>query len=76
MGEFKSASATGPSVIVIGAGAGGVAIAARFTFSNVYLGISPYDSPGTFGFLQYAEPTGAIWYRLGGYHKVHYWESV
>lgn len=29
MGDYKAASATGPSVVIVGAGAGGVALAAR-----------------------------------------------
>lgn len=41
-----------------------------FTFSSMYLGMSPYDSPATYNLLQYTELAQGIWYPIGGYHKV------
>jgi phytoene desaturase (3,4-didehydrolycopene-forming) len=32
--------------------------------------MSPYDAPGTYSLLQYAELVRAIWYPIGGFHKV------
>ncbi|KAK9895670.1 phytoene desaturase, partial [Cystobasidium minutum MCA 4210] len=41
-----------------------------FSFSSMYLGMSPYDSPATYNLLQYTELAQGIWYPVGGYHKV------
>lgn len=40
------------------------------TFGSMYMGMSPYDAPGTFSLLQYAELVQGIWYPKGGFHKV------
>jgi phytoene desaturase (3,4-didehydrolycopene-forming) len=32
--------------------------------------MSPYDAPGTYSLLQYAELVRAIWYPIGGFYKV------
>ncbi|KDE03951.1 hypothetical protein MVLG_05585 [Microbotryum lychnidis-dioicae p1A1 Lamole] len=41
-----------------------------FTFASMYMGMSPYDSLGTYSLLQYTEMTEGIWYPIGGFHKV------
>ncbi|OJI85130.1 hypothetical protein ASPTUDRAFT_189213 [Aspergillus tubingensis CBS 134.48] len=41
-----------------------------FTFGSMYLGMSPYDAPGTYSLLQYAELAGGIWYPAGGFQKI------
>ncbi|OJZ89670.1 hypothetical protein ASPFODRAFT_58355 [Aspergillus luchuensis CBS 106.47] len=41
-----------------------------FTFGSMYLGMSPYDAPGTYSLLQYAELAGGVWYPAGGFEKI------
>ncbi|KAF8573994.1 phytoene desaturase [Ramaria rubella] len=41
-----------------------------FTFGTMYMGVSPFDSPGTYSLLQYTELAQGIWYPKGGFHKV------
>ncbi|EON66254.1 hypothetical protein W97_05647 [Coniosporium apollinis CBS 100218] len=41
-----------------------------FTFGSMYMGMSPFDAPGTYSLLQYTELAEGIWYPLGGFHKV------
>lgn len=41
-----------------------------FTFGSMYMGMSPYDAPGTYSLLQYTELAEGIWYPRGGFHKV------
>ncbi|THW53918.1 phytoene desaturase [Aureobasidium pullulans] len=41
-----------------------------FTFASMYMGMSPFDAPGTYSLLQYTELTEGIWYPVGGFHKV------
>ncbi|XP_074594281.1 uncharacterized protein LOC141849728 [Brevipalpus obovatus] len=41
-----------------------------FTFQTMYMGMSPYDSPGPYSLLQYTEIAEGIWYPKGGFHKV------
>ncbi|KZF20460.1 phytoene desaturase [Xylona heveae TC161] len=41
-----------------------------FTFSSMYLGMSPFDAPGTYSLLQYTELAEGIWYPKGGFHKI------
>ncbi|KAF2157328.1 Phytoene dehydrogenase [Myriangium duriaei CBS 260.36] len=41
-----------------------------FTFASMYMGISPYDAPGTYSLLQYTELAEGIWYPVGGFNKV------
>lgn len=43
-----------------------------FTFASMYMGMSPFDAPGTYSLLQYTELAEGIWYPLGGFHKVCY----
>ena len=41
-----------------------------FTLSSMYMGLSPFDAPGTYSLLQYTELAEGIWYPIGGFHKV------
>ncbi|KAF2727357.1 phytoene desaturase [Polyplosphaeria fusca] len=41
-----------------------------FTFASMYMGMSPFDAPGTYSLLQYTELAEGIWYPVGGFHKV------
>jgi phytoene desaturase (3,4-didehydrolycopene-forming) len=41
-----------------------------FTFASMYMGMSPFDAPGTYTLLQYTELAEGIWYPIGGFHKV------
>ena len=40
----------------------------------MYMGMSPYDAPGTYSLLQYTELAEGIWYPIGGFNKVS-WPS-
>lgn len=37
-----------------------------FTFGSMYMGMSPFDAPGTYSLLQYTELAEGIWYPIGG----------
>ena len=41
-----------------------------FTFGSMYMGMSPFDAPGTYSLLQYTELAEGIWYPRGGFHKI------
>jgi phytoene desaturase (3,4-didehydrolycopene-forming) len=41
-----------------------------FTFGSMYMGMSPFDAPGTYSLLQYTELAEGIWYPKGGFHVV------
>jgi phytoene desaturase (3,4-didehydrolycopene-forming) len=41
-----------------------------FTFGSMYMGMSPFDAPGTYSLLQYTELAEGIWYPVGGLHAV------
>lgn len=41
-----------------------------FTFGSMYMGMSPFEAPGTYSLLQYTELAEGIWYPRGGFHKV------
>lgn len=41
-----------------------------FTFGSMYMGMSPFDAPGTYSLLQYTELAEGIWYPKGGFHTV------
>lgn len=41
-----------------------------FTFASMYMGMSPFDAPGTYSLLQYTELVEGIWYPKGGFHRV------
>ncbi|KAE8441267.1 hypothetical protein EG329_005568 [Mollisiaceae sp. DMI_Dod_QoI] len=41
-----------------------------FTFGSMYMGMSPFEAPGTYSLLQYTELAEGIWYPRGGFHAV------
>jgi phytoene desaturase (3,4-didehydrolycopene-forming) len=41
-----------------------------FTFTSMYLGMSPFEAPGTYSLLQYSELAHGIWYPVGGFQVV------
>ncbi|KAK5098027.1 hypothetical protein LTS08_006782 [Lithohypha guttulata] len=41
-----------------------------FTFGSMYMGMSPFEAPGTYSLLQYTELAEGIWYPRGGFHKI------
>ncbi|KAI9740074.1 MAG: hypothetical protein M1818_004825 [Claussenomyces sp. TS43310] len=41
-----------------------------FTFSSMYMGMSPFDAPGTYSLLQYTELAEGIWYPSGGFNGI------
>ncbi|RHZ66741.1 phytoene desaturase family protein [Aspergillus thermomutatus] len=41
-----------------------------FTFASMYLGMNPFEAPGTYSLLQYSEVADGIWYPEGGFQKV------
>ncbi|KAL9621741.1 MAG: hypothetical protein Q9160_003859 [Pyrenula sp. 1 TL-2023] len=41
-----------------------------FTFGSMYMGMSPFDAPGTYSLLQYTELAEGIWYPKGGFYRV------
>ena len=46
-----------------------------FTFASMYLGMNPYEAPGTYSLLQYTELADGIWYPAGGFQKVSHTEG-
>ncbi len=43
---------------------------AAFTFQNMYMGLSPYQAPATYSFLQYTELADGVWFPTGGMYRV------
>src|SRR5512137_788711 len=41
-----------------------------FTFQDMYMGLSPYDSPATYSLMPAKELAGGVWYPLGGMYRV------
>ena len=41
-----------------------------FTFQAKYLGMSPWDCPGTFSIISYIEHDGGIWHPIGGLNQI------
>lgn len=41
-----------------------------FTFGSMYMGMSPFEAPGTYSLLQYTELAEGIWYPRGGFYRV------
>jgi phytoene desaturase len=41
-----------------------------FTFQDMYMGLSPYDSPATYSLMQAKELAGGVWYPIGGMYRV------
>ena len=41
-----------------------------FTFQDMYMGLSPYQSPATYSLMQYTELASGLWYPMGGMYRV------
>ncbi|RAH65672.1 phytoene desaturase family protein [Aspergillus aculeatinus CBS 121060] len=41
-----------------------------WTFASMYMGMSPYEAPGTYALLQCSETVDGIWYPRGGFQRV------
>ncbi|PYI35798.1 phytoene dehydrogenase, partial [Aspergillus indologenus CBS 114.80] len=41
-----------------------------WTFAAVYMGMSPYEAPGTYALQQSSETVDGIWYPRGGFQRV------
>jgi phytoene desaturase len=43
---------------------------AAFTFEDMYMGLSPFESPATFSMMPYSELAHGVWYPKGGMYKI------
>jgi phytoene desaturase len=43
---------------------------AAFTFQDVYMGLSPFESPATFSMMPYTELAHGVWFPAGGMYRV------
>jgi len=43
---------------------------AAFTFQDVYMGLSPFQSPATFSMMPYTELAHGVWYPRGGMYQI------
>ena len=41
-----------------------------FTFQDMYMGLSPYDSPATYSLMQSTELADGLWYPMGGMYRI------
>ena len=41
-----------------------------FTFQDMYMGLSPYESPATYSLMQSTELTDGLWYPMGGMYRI------
>jgi len=41
-----------------------------FTFHDMYMGLSPFESPATYSLLQYTELADGLWYPMGGMYRI------
>jgi phytoene desaturase len=41
-----------------------------FTFQDMYMGLSPYESPATYSLMQYTELAHGLWYPMGGMYRI------
>ena len=41
-----------------------------FTFQDMYMGLSPYESPATYSLMQYTELADGLYYPMGGMYRV------
>jgi phytoene desaturase len=41
-----------------------------FTFQDVYMGLSPFESPATFSMMPYSELAHGVWYPKGGMYQL------
>ena len=43
---------------------------AVFSFQDVYMGLSPYESPAAYSMLQYTEVVDGVWFPMGGMYRI------
>ena len=43
---------------------------AAFSFQDVYMGLSPYESPAAYSMLQYTELADGVWFPVGGMYRI------
>jgi phytoene desaturase len=41
-----------------------------FTFQDMYMGMSPYDAPATYSFMQFTELAHGLYYPIGGMYRI------
>ena len=41
-----------------------------FTFQDMYMGLSPYESPATYSLMQYTELSDGLYYPIGGMYRI------
>jgi phytoene desaturase len=41
-----------------------------FTFQDMYMGLSPYESPATYSLMQYTELSDGLYYPMGGMYRI------
>jgi phytoene desaturase len=41
-----------------------------FTFQDMYMGLSPFESPATYSFLQYTELSEGLFFPMGGMYRI------
>ena len=41
-----------------------------FTFQDMYMGLSPYESPATYSLMQYTELADGLYYPMGGMYRI------
>jgi phytoene desaturase len=41
-----------------------------FTFQDLYMGLSPFEAPATYSFMQYTELADGVWFPMGGMYRV------
>ncbi|MGA2504175.1 MAG: phytoene desaturase family protein [Anaerolineales bacterium] len=41
-----------------------------FTFQDMYMGLSPYESPATYSFMQYTELSDGLFFPIGGMYRI------
>ncbi len=41
-----------------------------FTFQDMYMGLSPYESPATYSLMQYTELFDGLYYPMGGMYRI------
>lgn len=41
-----------------------------FTFQDMYMGLSPFESPAVYSLMQYAELANGLWYPKGGMYSI------
>ena len=46
------------------------ALKLAFTFQAKYLGMSPWEAPGSYSMIPYVEHSGGVWHPIGGLNKI------